>query len=105
MNYLIKNIRHEDRLLIVDDVFDTGRTIEAVIAHLRDKARRNTPEDIRVAVPYYKPARNQTERVPDFYLHETERWIKFPHSVEGLSAEEIRSHRPELAAIFAGARR
>jgi hypothetical protein len=105
MNYLIKNIRHEDRLLIVDDVFDTGRTIEAVIAHLRDKARRNTPEDIRIAVPYYKPTRNQTERVPDFYLHETERWIKFPHSVEGLSAEEILSHRPELAAILAGARR
>ena len=34
MNYLVKNVRHDDRLLIVDDVFDTGNTIDAVIAHL-----------------------------------------------------------------------
>ena len=69
--------------------------------HLRDKARLNTPGDIRVAVPYYKPSRNQTDRVPDYYLHETTQWIKFPHSLEGLSDDEIRSHRPGLAAILA----
>ena len=63
------------------------------------------PEDVRVAVPYYKPSRNQTDRVPDYYLHETEQWIKFPHSVEGLSEEEIRTHRPELAEILAQADR
>ncbi len=99
LNYMVKNIRHEDRLLIVDDVFDTGHTIEAVVAHLSEKARRNTPADIRVAVPYYKPSRNQTGRVPDYYLHETQRWIKFPHSLEGLTEEEIRSHRPALYDI------
>ena len=103
LNYLIKKIQHHDRLLIVDDVFDTGHTIAAVIEHLEQKARRNTPEDIRVAVPYYKPSRNQTERVPDYYLHETEQWIKFPHSLEGLSDEEIRTHRGELHAILAEA--
>ena len=101
MNYLIKNVTHEDRLLIVDDVYDTGRTIEALIRHLQAKARRNAPEDIRVAVPYYKPDRNLTDRVPDYYLHETAQWIKFPHSVEGLSAAEIRTHRPELFDILA----
>lgn len=105
MNYVIKTIRHEDRLLIVDDVFDTGRTIEAVIDHLARKARLNTPADIRVAVPYYKPSRNLTSRIPDYFVHETEQWIKFPHSVEGLSEQEIRTHRPELAAILAEARR
>lgn len=99
MNYLIKRIRYEDRLLIVDDVFDTGHTIEAVIDDLRHKARLNTPADIRIAVPYYKPSRNETGRVPDYYMHETERWIKFPHSLEGLTREEIREHRPEIDAI------
>ena len=103
MNYLIKNVTHEDRLLIVDDVFDTGHTIEALINHLKEKARRNTPDDIRVAVPYYKPARNLTDRVPDYYLHETEQWIKFPHSVEGLTDEEIKEHRPELYSILSTA--
>ncbi|MEJ8567696.1 phosphoribosyltransferase [Elongatibacter sediminis] len=100
MDYLIKAITHEDRLLIVDDVFDTGHTINAVIEHLREKARRNAPHDIRVAVPYYKPTRNQTDRVPDYYLHETEAWLKYPHSLEGLSVEEIARHRPDLYDIL-----
>ena len=100
MNYLVKNCRHEDSLLIVDDVFDTGLTIQAVIAHLQEKARLNTPHDIRVAVPYYKPTRNQTGKAPDYYLHETEQWLKYPHSLEGLSVEEVAKHRPELYAII-----
>lgn len=103
MNYLIKNVTCDDRLLIVDDVFDTGRTIEALIEHLNTKARRNAPEDVRIAVPYYKPSRNLTERTPDYYLHETEEWIKFPHSLEGLSDEEIKAHRPELFEILSEA--
>ena len=100
MNYLIEKVRQEDRLLIVDDVFDTGSTIDAVINYLERKARLNTPGDIRVAVPYYKPARNLTDRVPDYYLHETTEWLKYPHSLEGLSVEEVAEHRPELYAIL-----
>ena len=98
-SYLVKNVEHEDRMLIVDDVFDTGHTIQAVIRNLEEKARLNTPHDIRVAVPYYKPTRNQTARTPDYYLHETECWIKFPHSLEGLSDEEIAEQRPAIHAI------
>ncbi|MEO0574120.1 MAG: phosphoribosyltransferase family protein [Pseudomonadota bacterium] len=103
MNYLIKNVTHDDRLLIVDDVFDTGHTIDALISQLRALTRRNAPADIRVAVPYYKPTRNETQRVPDYYLHETEQWLKFPHSLEGLSDAEIREHRPQLHQILANA--
>lgn len=104
MNYLIKNVNAEDRLLIVDDVFDTGHTIAAVVAHLDDKARLNAPEEIRVAVPYYKPSRNRTDRQPDYFLYETERWIKFPHSLEGLSDEEIAEHRPALHEVLMAAK-
>jgi hypothetical protein len=104
MNYLIKNVRHNDKLLIVDDVFDTGKSIEAVIEHLRTKARLNTPDDIRIAVPYYKPTRNLTDREPDYFLHETEQWLKFPHSLEGLTIEEMKKHRPELLSILAQAK-
>ena len=104
LNYLLKNIERDDRLLIVDDVFDTGRTIEAVIHTLREKARRNAPQEIRVAVPFYKPSRNLTERAPDYYLHETDQWIKFPHSLEGLTTEEIEHHRPALRAVLREAR-
>ncbi|GGY59013.1 hypoxanthine phosphoribosyltransferase [Bacterioplanes sanyensis] len=100
LNYLVKNVTHEDRLLIVDDVFDSGRSIEAIVNELQRRARLNTPQDIRVAVPYYKPERNKTDRVPDYYLHETSAWLKYPHSLEGLSADEIEAGRPELYDII-----
>jgi hypoxanthine phosphoribosyltransferase len=100
LNYLMKNVQAHDRLLIVDDVFDTGRSIEAIINELQRRTRLNMPHDIRVAVPYYKPSRNQTDREPDYYLHETEAWLKYPHSMEGLTAEEIAKGRPELYDII-----
>jgi hypoxanthine phosphoribosyltransferase len=100
MSYLIKKVRHEDRLLIVDDVFDTGSTLDAVIRHLEEKARLNTPQEVRVAVPYYKPERNLTQRAPDYYLHETDDWLKYPHSLEGLSVDEVARHRPKLYEIL-----
>ena len=49
LNYVIKKICHDDRVLIVDDVFDTGNTIVAVIEEIRKRARDNAPDDIRVA--------------------------------------------------------
>ena len=99
LNYLIKHICAQDRLLIVDDVFDTGRTVDAVIGRLAELARLNTPEDIRVAVPYYKPQLREVARVPDYYLEETDAWLMYPHSLEGLTLEEIRAHRPALYDI------
>jgi len=104
LSYLIKKMSADDRLLIVDDVFDTGRSIEAVIAKLKVMMRRNLPTDIRIAVPYYKPSRNKTSRVPDYYLRETEQWLKFPHSLEGLSIDEVRDNRPELYSIIKSAK-
>ena len=102
LSYLVKNIKYEDSLLIVDDVFDTGRSIEAIIDELQRLTRLNTPQDIRVAVPYYKPSRNKTGRVPDYYIHETEEWLKYPHSLEGLTTAEIKQGRPDLYEIIKG---
>ena len=100
LNYLVKNLTHDDKLLLVDDVFDTGRSIEAIIDALQKQTRLNMPADVRVAVPYYKPTRNQTGRVPDYYIHETDAWLKYPHSLEGLSGEEIAEYRPRLYEII-----
>lgn len=102
LNYIIKKICHDDRVLIVDDVFDTGNTIVAVIAELTRRARDNTPIDIRVAVPYFKPTRNETDMTPDYYLHETAEWLVFPHELDALTPEELREQRPEIAAIVQG---
>ncbi|MDG2288850.1 MAG: phosphoribosyltransferase family protein [Woeseiaceae bacterium] len=102
LNYIIKKIRHDDRVLIVDDVFDTGNTIVAVIAELARRARSNTPADIRVAVPWFKPLRNETDITPEYYLRETAEWLVFPHELDALTPEELRATRPEIAAIVQG---
>ena len=99
LNYIIKKICHDDRVLIVDDVFDTGNTIKAVIEELGRRARDNTPEDIRIAVPWFKPSRNETDLVPDYFVHETAEWLVFPHELDALTPEELREARPAIAAI------
>jgi hypoxanthine phosphoribosyltransferase len=104
LNYIIKKICHDDRVLIVDDVFDTGNTVVAVIDELSRRARDNTPGDIRVAVPWYKPSRNETNIEPDYYIRETADWLVFPHELDALTPDELRQSRPQIASIIEGAR-
>lgn len=89
LDYIINHVEADQSLLIVDDVFDSGRSVQAVIEEIKRKSRRNTPGIIKVACPWYKPARNATDITPDFYVHATDRWLVFPHELCGLTAEEI----------------
>ena len=99
--YLLESLNAEDGLLIVDDVYSTGLNVKAVIDRLERRTRRNMPDDVRIAVPWYKPARNRTGRTPDYYLHETDKWLVLPYELNGLSLEEIRAHKPFLAHLIA----
>ncbi len=96
LDYLINNVNADDSLLIVDDVFDTGLSVQGVINTLTAKARRNTPTDIRIATPYFKPAKNRTAMSPNYYIHETDRWLVFPHEIDGLSRAEVVEHKEGL---------
>lgn len=98
LDYIIKRVKAEDKLLIVDDVHDSGLTIKAVLAKLSEKARKNTPQEIKIATIFYKPCRNQTGFVPDFFVHQTEQWLIFPHELEGLSKDEIKLWKGEEIA-------
>lgn len=100
LNYIVKNVNAEDSVLIVDDVWDTGLSIEAVIEHLREESRRNMPHDIRVATAYFKPTKNKTRSQPDYFVHETDRWLVFPHELHGLSRDELVAHKPGIGAIL-----
>ena len=99
LNYVIKQVESEDSLLIVDDVHDTGISAQQIISDLQTACKKNTPK-IKVATPYFKPSKNKTDRKPDFYIHETEKWLVFPHELEGLSIEEIAQNKPELSEFF-----
>ena len=100
LGYLIDKIEYENSLLIVDDIFDTGNSYAAVMNELRSRAKRNTPHDIRIATPWYKPSKNMTSFQPDYYIHETDRWVVFPHELQGLSEDEVRLGKPEISDLI-----
>jgi uncharacterized protein len=100
LNYLLDNINWTDSLLIVDDVFDTGLSIKAIIDSLHEKARRNTPGDIRIATPWFKPENNRTDIIPDFFVHKTDRWLVFPHELDGLTDAEMLDFKPGLRELI-----
>ncbi|MEY3670848.1 MAG: hypothetical protein RI904_505 [Pseudomonadota bacterium] len=100
LSYLVNNVNPDDSLLIVDDVFDSGRSIEAFIHELSLKCRHNMPETVRIATVYYKPSRNKTNLAPDYFVHEVDEWLVFPHELRGLTDDEIRKHKPEASLIL-----
>ena len=99
LQYLLENLSSEHSLLIVDDVYSTGSSVSAVIETLSRKTRRNLPKDIRIATVWYRPT-DRTIRPPDYFVHETNDWLILPYELSGLSIEELRAHKPELAGII-----
>ena len=100
LRYIVDNVGAGDSLLIVDDVHDTGLSISQIIKDLQRECQLNTP-DIRIATPYYKPRNNQVGRAPDYYLHETDRWLVFPHELSGLTTQEILDRKPGIEKLRA----
>lgn len=103
LHYLIENANAEDGLLIIDDVFDSGRSVDALVRQIRQLSRANTPKDIRVACPWYKPQNRKTDLKLDYYLYETDQWLVFPHELSGLTPEEIiegKSDIKEISKLF-----
>lgn len=100
LDYLVSRLEEHDRLLLIDDVFDSGRSLEAVMGELRQRCRRNLPGTIRIATVYYKPTRNRTTLAPDYFIRSTDTWLVFPHEIDGLSREEILAHKPVDASFF-----
>ena len=100
LHYLIENANADDRLLIVDDVFDSGRSVDALIKAIRKQSRLNTPAEIRVACPWYKPSKNSVKFEPDYYLHESAKWLVFPHELAGLESAEIAEGKKDLVNIL-----
>jgi len=101
LEHVIDVIEAHHQLLLIDDVFDTGHTMAAIVAEIRKRARRNCP-DCRIATVYYKPERNETDIQPDYSVHETDDWIVFPHELEGLSESEIRAKGAAITAAVLG---
>jgi len=86
---VLARIAPDTRVLVVDDIFDSGCTLKKVCDLLAPRTR-----NVRIATLYYKDGNSRVDIVPDFYLRKTDRWIVFPHELMDLSAEEIRQKDP-----------
>ncbi len=103
LNYVLDHVTRDRTLLIVDDVFDSGRSVMAVIEEIRSKAGSNCPSTIKVACPWYKPRRNTSKIEPDYFLRTTDQWLIFPHELSGLTREEIAdSKSSEISEMLFG---
>lgn len=94
--YLLENLNADDSLLIVDDVFSTGKNIQAIVNRLSYRLKRNMPKDVRIATLWQRPSYKAVNFDPDYTLHQTEDWLVFPYEMSGLSLDEIKENKPFL---------
>jgi hypoxanthine phosphoribosyltransferase len=91
---LVAALRPESRLLLVDDIFDSGRSLMAVSDALRERCGEHMPREVCTATVYYHPGQRVAPQGPTYHVHETDRWLVFPHELLGLDRTEIALHKP-----------
>lgn len=111
--YSPEYLRNGDKVLLVDDIYDSGRTINHLANVILEKGVPR--KDLKIAVHDYKIVRYRGESlpiVPDYWcrLHdiqkpEDERWIHYmSHELVGLTEAELKTHYypedPELQDIL-----
>lgn len=94
-------LRSGDKVLLVDDIFDSGRTINHLATIIMQKGIPR--KDLKIAVHDYKviPGENTLQPFqPDYFCRKHEikdkdddRWIHYmSHELVGLTSEELEKH-------------
>ena len=98
--YLLETLNVEDSLLLVDDVCSSGLTLRVVVNRLRQRLKRNMPQDVKMATIWNKPGYNRTGQAPDYFLYETDDWLVLPYELTGLTMDEVRANKPLVASLI-----
>ncbi len=111
--YNPEHLRNGDKILLVDDIFDSGKTINYLTEVIINKGIPR--EDLKIAVHDYKVFPNEKRNLPihpDYYCRkhsidstESDIWIHYmSHELVGLSNIELEENYykddPELIEIF-----
>ena len=110
--YSPEHLRTGDKILVVDDIFDTGKTVNALAEIIMKKGIPR--EDLKIAVYDYKVPLYKDEEAlpiqPDYYCRkhvlnsvDEEQWIHYHcHEFLGLTSDEIDEHfsDPEVRQIL-----
>ena len=100
LQYLFENLNADDALLIVDDVYSTGRNVHAIVDRLRRKNKRNMANDLRIAAPYYRAVANSDNPPPDYFLQQTDDWLVLPYELTGISRDEMAAHKSWMLPLL-----
>lgn len=98
--YLLETLNADDRLLLVDDVYSSGQTLQVVQDRLSQRLKRNMPVNVKTAAVWNRPTRNRTGRGPDYFVHESDSWLVLPYELKGLTSDEIREFKPLVASLI-----
>ena len=100
LQYLFENLNADDALLIVDDVYSTGRNAQAIVNRLRIKTKRNMASDVRIAAPYYRSVDKDPASAPDYFLQQTDDWLVLPYELSGISRSEMAQHKSWMLPLL-----
>jgi len=100
LQYLYDNLNAEDSLLIVDDVYSTGRNVRAIVNRLRERNKRNMAKELRIAAPYYRRAAGSADNPPDYFLQRSEDWLVLPYELTGISRAEMATHKAWIMPLL-----
>ncbi|MBN1256961.1 MAG: phosphoribosyltransferase [Planctomycetes bacterium] len=87
---VVKHLRPGLRILVIDDVFDRGRTFQTVRNAIRARiAGREV--SLKLAALYYKPGNREVAIEPDFHYQTfgEDEWLVLPHELIGLTESEL----------------
>jgi uncharacterized protein len=97
-------LKPDDRVLIVDDVWATGASIDAVKRSIAAMSRGNRAPAIAVATIWYRPsaAHSQlhSQAGPDHFLYQTDDWLVMPCEIAGLTMQEIAAQKAFLLPLL-----
>jgi hypoxanthine phosphoribosyltransferase len=79
------------KVLVVDDVADSGESLKLVKAHVLQQGAK----EARIATVYYKP---WSLVKPDYYVMETRRWVVFPWELKETVREIVEKYKNADAA-------
>jgi len=106
LEHLIEVVASEDNLLIIDDIYDSGSTVNAIIETIKKSARMNTPGNIVVGCIHYKKRKRNFEHNV-VYIEEIDDnvWLSYPHEISDLvdpkdkDDKNIYNKSPEIHSI------
>ncbi|MBQ0051624.1 MAG: phosphoribosyltransferase [Treponema sp.] len=110
--YSPDHLRQGDKVLLIDDIYDSGRTLNFLVEHLLSKGVPRS--DIKVVVHDFKnfTCKETLPIKPDYWCRkfditkpEDDLWIHYSsHELVGLTKEELEEHYykndPELRAVL-----